>query len=815
MESRNVPIGSELLVVVPRLTSPRQRPLAPQQPLPSRRATLSLRTKAVLVVLLPSLAFLGSGVGWLVAEQSARGWDAQVARNVALQRNTSDLLQQLIDAETGVRGYVTLHDPTFLEPEDAARIRIPPLLRQLRSGVTSPFANAAVQRLEVLASRELADLAELEDLATMRAADATRIAQLFRSGKALMDQIRYEQAGLVALEQHTADSARQEHLASVHRLNLMSGVLLLLGLLAGVGASSLLMGRIVSRVRRAERRAQALAEGLPVAAPGRISGDEVGSLEVALARAAELIVEERRRFALALDVGRINVWTVNDAGDMTVHGDRSSEYGTTHESALVFFNDHDAQVMRDVVADVLRDGSPREYEIENHQDRRRFAGRATRVSDTEVLGASIDVTSLRRAQDRARQAEALRAAEALAASEQRARHNAATLGSAGEGILTLDANGVCSSANPAAARMLGYEVHELVGRSLHPLIHHSRPDGSPYPDADCPMTRTLHTLRSHRVEDETFWRRDGSRLPVEYTVSPLAHETAPGGGAVLTFTDATARRNTSEQLEREAAALRTAITDHQMVLHYQPKVHLATGEVHSVEALVRWKRGATLVYPDAFIDMAEQSGVIADLTSWVLSEASAQAAAWRDEGLDLRVAVNLSGASLSNDHVVQRLVSATEAHGLQPVQIEVELTETAVAADPDAAIRTLTELARLGVHRAIDDFGTGYSSMSYLKHLPLSELKIDKSFIMNMPQDSRDQAIVQATINMARSLNLITTAEGIENATVADMTASIHCDFGQGYHWSKPLPGAALTRWTRAHDQSLSESSTSAETTRT
>jgi PAS domain S-box-containing protein len=367
---------------------------------------------------------------------------------------------------------------------------------------------------------------------------------------------------------------------------------------------------------------------------------------------------------------------------------------------------------------------------------------------------------------------------------------------------------VCTSANPAAAKMLGYDVSELMGQCVHDLIHHSHPDGSRYAIHDCRMQVAVDARRADRVEQEVFWRRDGSRLPVEYLVSPLVEGGQPRG-FVLTFVDTTERWQSSEALERAAARLRQGIREGELVLNFQPKIQLITGRVHTVEALVRWRRDGTLTFPDDFIPLAEQTGVIGELTEWVVRAAAEQAATWLDDGLHIRIAVNLSGLSLSDTRIPELLVRATDACGISASLLAVELTETALAVDPESAVSVLAELAALGVDRAIDDFGTGYSSLSYLKHLPVTELKIDKSFVMNMSMDARDQAIVAATVHMARSLGLRTTAEGVENALVLQMLRYAECDAGQGYHWSRPVPATELTSWLSNHSNLLRQGSRS------
>jgi PAS domain S-box-containing protein len=759
------------------------------------RGAWSLRTKAVLIVVLPAVALVGATAALFVVERETAQRDAAVAGTVAIDSASQDLLQLLTDAETGVRGFVATGNPRFLEPEQRARRQLPTALDRMDDLADDPTEIALGARLRTLAGRELLTLQSLRDVdATHTPQSQAEIAELALNGKAAMDAIRTAVGSLRAHEALVERRQDGERAAVLRRANRLTVLLGLLGLLGGIGGAGLLMERLARRVRQVERNAKLLAAGQPLRPMEHVGRDEVGSLAAALDAAARLIADQRRRLQLALEVGQINIWEVDASGRMLMQGDRAEEYGDTMEAGLATLSAEHAQTVRDAVAAVRLDGLPRDYQVRNARDRRWFSGRVIRSSGTDVIAVSSDVTSLRQAEQDLRESESRRAAAALEASESRGRYQAMVIGSAGEGIVSADARGVCTSANPAAAQMLGYEVSELVGQSLHPLMHHSRPDGRPYPVDECPMRlATLHG-RAARVDDEVFWRRDGSRLPVEYSVSPLT-EDGIHRGAVVTFADASNRWASTEELERATAALRQGIREGELRLHYQPKIHLPTGRCDSVEALVRWQRGDTLVFPDEFIPLAEQTGAITDLTDWVIDEAARQAATWRRQGHQLRVAVNLSALSLTDDYVVQQLVTAAEAHHLPVSQLEVELTETALAANPDAVVTVLAQLAAMGVRSAIDDFGSGYSSLTYLKHLPVSELKIDKSFVMNMPQDNRDQAIVAAAIQMAHSLGLQAVAEGVENDLVLGMLRRATCDTGQGYHWTRPLPAEQLQPW--------------------
>jgi diguanylate cyclase (GGDEF)-like protein len=245
--------------------------------------------------------------------------------------------------------------------------------------------------------------------------------------------------------------------------------------------------------------------------------------------------------------------------------------------------------------------------------------------------------------------------------------------------------------------------------------------------------------------------------------------------------------------------LRRAIDRGQLVLHYQPKVDLRTGEIHGVEALVRWKhpeRG--MVPPDEFIPPAQKTGVIGPLTMFVLDEALRQCRNWALQGLHLCVAVNLSTRNLLDVHLPDTVGELLSRWEVPPRLLELEITESTILADPVRAMQILSRLDEMGVRLAIDDFGTGYSSLAYLKRLPVDELKIDKSFILGMEDSENDAVIVRSTIDLGRNLGLQVVAEGVETSTAWNRLASLGCDIAQGYYLSRPAPAAELTEWIRA-----------------
>jgi diguanylate cyclase (GGDEF)-like protein/PAS domain S-box-containing protein len=244
------------------------------------------------------------------------------------------------------------------------------------------------------------------------------------------------------------------------------------------------------------------------------------------------------------------------------------------------------------------------------------------------------------------------------------------------------------------------------------------------------------------------------------------------------------------------AELRRAIEARELVLHYQPKAVFATGEVGSVEALIRWQhpeRG--LVPPDAFIPLAQRTGLIKPLTLYVVDEALRQCRAWADGGIHLSVAVNLTMRNLLDLEFPELVAGLLEQHEVLPERLEFEITESTMLADPARAKLVLGKLSAMGIRLSIDDFGTGYSSLSYLTRLPIREIKIDRSFVMNMSADEDDATIVRSTIELGRNLGLEVVAEGVETADLWERLSDLGCTIAQGIFLSRPLPADELTAW--------------------
>jgi diguanylate cyclase (GGDEF)-like protein/PAS domain S-box-containing protein len=247
--------------------------------------------------------------------------------------------------------------------------------------------------------------------------------------------------------------------------------------------------------------------------------------------------------------------------------------------------------------------------------------------------------------------------------------------------------------------------------------------------------------------------------------------------------------------------LRQAIDAEQLVLHYQPVFRTGDGSLCGMEALVRWQRpGHGLLGPDAFIPLAEESGLIVPIGRWVMQAVCRQLRAWREDGFNPpRCAINLSARQLAGQRVADDLQEALATHALEAGALAVEITEGQLMAEPERAQQTLRRLQAMGVPVAIDDFGTGFSSLTFLKHSTAHTLKIDPSFVRGLPHHQGDMAIIQAVVTLAHSLHMAVVAEGVETAAQLQVLQQLGCDMAQGFHLARPLPAvqmaARLPRW--------------------
>ena len=285
---------------------------------------------------------------------------------------------------------------------------------------------------------------------------------------------------------------------------------------------------------------------------------------------------------------------------------------------------------------------------------------------------------------------------------------------------------------------------------------------------------------------------DIPRLLLKADVAMYAAKRANVGYRIYTpEIEVVAARNTELQHE-----LRNAIEIGQLQLYFQPKISHHTGCIVGVEALVRWnhpERG--LVPPDDFIPLAEATGLIQPLTLWVLQSAIEQSVKWHEAGHVFTIAINLSTRNLLDGDLPGRIAKLIVTHRAKPEWLILEITESSVMAEPARALETLVKLNKMGIQLSLDDFGTGYSSLAYLKKLPVSEIKIDKSFIKDLEIDTNDTVIVRSTIALGHNLGMKVVAEGVENIEIWELLTALGCDSSQGYYMSRPITVSALDEW--------------------
>lgn len=260
------------------------------------------------------------------------------------------------------------------------------------------------------------------------------------------------------------------------------------------------------------------------------------------------------------------------------------------------------------------------------------------------------------------------------------------------------------------------------------------------------------------------------------------------GKNTYAYFDYSFNQKLTEKIEMQSA-LRKALERDEFVLFYQAQMNLETKSVVGFEALIRWNHPTKgLVFPDEFIYLAEETGLIVPIGKWVLRTACLQLKQWSEEFPNITMAVNLSARQFKDREIVKLVYDVVEETGIDPKNLELEITETIALDDLEYTIHTIQELKKIGVNFSLDDFGTGYSSMNYLKKLPVSNLKIDKSFLNTVMEDTCDQKIVQTIIALARNLDLYVIAEGVENNDQESFLKDSNCDKAQGYLYSKPVP---------------------------
>ncbi|MDR3395562.1 MAG: EAL domain-containing protein [Parasulfuritortus sp.] len=296
-------------------------------------------------------------------------------------------------------------------------------------------------------------------------------------------------------------------------------------------------------------------------------------------------------------------------------------------------------------------------------------------------------------------------------------------------------------------------------------------------------------IQIHASLGITTYPEDGSDTPQLLRNAELALDRAKAaGGNNYIFFDQTLAEAV-EQRRRLENDLRQATQNQEFLVYYQPIVDLTENRLAGAEALIRWQHPAHgLVPPDAFIAMAEEIGLIDEIGLWVLDVACGQLALWQREGLDRYLSINVSGRQIPNGLPPDALADAVHRHGIDPSRLALEITEGILLADISKALNWLNAVRSQGFRIYLDDFGTGYSSLSYLKRFPVDTLKVDKSFVRDMHDDSSDRALIEAVITMARSLDMKVVAEGVETVGQLNLLRSMKCQLAQGYYFSRPVP---------------------------
>lgn len=256
-------------------------------------------------------------------------------------------------------------------------------------------------------------------------------------------------------------------------------------------------------------------------------------------------------------------------------------------------------------------------------------------------------------------------------------------------------------------------------------------------------------------------------------------------------------RHTPERLAL-VAELGDAIHSNKMRLHFQPKISLRENRIVGFEALIRWQHPRLgLLMPDAFVPLAELSNVIHPMTTWVVNAAAAQLQKWNQRGMNVSMAVNLSTRNLLDNGLAAEIGAILDHHGVNPTDMEFELTETVLMSDPELAAGNLAGITNAGSRLAVDDFGTGYSSLALLRRFPIHSLKIDRSFVTDLLTDEQSQSIVRSTVTLGHALGLEVVAEGVENPETTDALHEMGCDLAQGYTFSRPKPAEEIEQWLR------------------
>ncbi|HYH62655.1 MAG TPA: EAL domain-containing protein [Solirubrobacterales bacterium] len=366
-----------------------------------------------------------------------------------------------------------------------------------------------------------------------------------------------------------------------------------------------------------------------------------------------------------------------------------------------------------------------------------------------------------------------------------------------EGLFVVSAEGSVTFMNSSGAELLGWDETDLEGKNIHDIVYHRHVDGSLEPHVGCPILPAIKQGETVRSHDDLFSREDGSTISVDYTAAPFVLDGNPDASIVV-FSDITPQKRRDQELQAqvdslsELRAIRTAIEDDRLLAYAQPVISLKSGEAVMHELLIRIEGEDHIpVPPSEFLPVAEEFGLIGELDRWMIDQAVGLAA------LGHRVTVNLSAHSLVSPTLIGHFRSALSTTGADAKLVVVEVTETALLSDQRAARDSLVEIRDLGCQVAIDDFGSGYGGFTYLKHFSADLLKIDREFVTDLTSNTRSQNVVRAVVSLAKSFELETIAEGVEDAETVTALRGMEVDFAQGYLFAKPKPVTTVFRGDR------------------
>ncbi|MBI2214528.1 MAG: EAL domain-containing protein [Acidobacteria bacterium] len=368
----------------------------------------------------------------------------------------------------------------------------------------------------------------------------------------------------------------------------------------------------------------------------------------------------------------------------------------------------------------------------------------------------------------------------------------------GIALFAPDASGILtvSFANAALCRLFSRAPSEIVGIAVDELG--IREDGA---KNDAVRERLLAGQRI--AGSGSLLRADGVRKSVDVSIVPVRGDGGDVSQWIAIFhdlreVDASSKDAVAAELAARAEELREAMIWDHLVNYYQPIVDLKTGIVTHAEVLVRWNHPTRgLLGPDKFLPLAEATGLIRDVTMWCFEDSFRQHREWQKAGLNVGLAMNLSPSNLHDTAIAETITELLETSGVDPGMLRVEITENAILDDPTHVLALLSLLQTFGVSLSLDDFGTGYSSLTNLREVPFQEIKIDKSFVLNMMEEEGDRAVVRAVIDLAHSLGRHVVAEGIEDEQTLNQLRSWGCDYAQGYFISRPIPPAQFEVWAR------------------